>query len=540
MSNRKSLASANRLHPRISASCALQKSILERLESRQLLSVAAPLADTFAMATAPLTGAYTPAQLRTAYGVSALGITNQGQGITIGIVDELDDPDITGDANAFSSYYNLPKLDGVGGDPLLTVYKDTTLGSVGSGAGTGVGGETSLDVEWAHSMAPMANIILVEVPATGNVASEFNELLQGVQVAAQMGAESISLSYGTSESSVGASSVVSQNNTYLASGAAASVAVSVATGDASSPSYPATSPNVTAVGGSSLYFASVRGTYSFETAWGGLAAAGAGGGGTSTNFATPAFQSTNGVNFADRATPDVSLVADPVTSVSLYDSLDGGSSPWTSTGGTSVGTPMFAGIIALAQQDRSLAGLAPLSSVQVDQEMYSLYNSPSYSTDFHDITQGSNKNVTSSGRTTVTGYSATTGYDLATGLGSPIANMLVPALSSFGVSPTLTSGSHLRSVTIGGAFAGTVTLTSVTLLSGSAGSTTIELSDVIAGSSIPSPADFNNNVIVSMAGATTLQSSFAMSGSKPASGGSWLNEISSPLADAFDLLVPTL
>jgi hypothetical protein len=381
--------------------------------------------------TVPVPGAYTPVQLRNAYGVNALGTANQGQGMTIGIVDEFNDTDITSDANAFSAEYNLPKLDGLGGDPTMTVRLDTALASVGTAAGTGVGVETSLDVEWAHAMAPRANILLVEVPASGTVANEFAELLHGVQLAAQLGADVVSLSYGYAEASIGGSNVISQNNTYLASGAASNIAVTVSTGDNSTPLFPATSPNVIGVGGSSLYLASIKGSYSFETAWGGLAGAGAGGGGLSSNFAAPTFQSKNGVNFSNRSIPDVSMDADPVTGVSVYDSLDATSDGgvWTSVGGTSLASPLFAGIIALAQQNRVSAGKALLTSLQINNEIYSVYNSPSYSTYFHDITEGSDKNVNSSGGTLTTGHGASVGYDQATGVGSPIASTFVPLLS---------------------------------------------------------------------------------------------------------------
>ncbi len=405
-------------------------SMIESLESRQLLSGVA-------LINTPITGAYTPGQIRNAYGVSALGVANEGQGVTIGIVDEFDDANITADTNAFSAYYGLPVFN-TAGNPMFSVVKDTALGTVATAAGTGVGGETSLDVEWAHAMAPMANIILVEVPGSGSTYTAlFNQLLHGVQYAAQLGADSISLSYGATEASIGASNVSSLATTYLSTGAAANVSVSVSTGDGSTPLFPATSPYVTAVGGTSLYLNSVKGSYGFETAWGGLANAGAGGGGLSTNFATPSFQSNNGVNLGKRAIPDVSLDADPVTAVSIYDSLDSSTAPWTSTGGTSVASPLFAGVVALVQQNRLAANLAPLTSVQLDTKLYSLYNSSSYSTDFHDVTEGSNKNQSSS-KTVTAGFTATTGYDEATGIGSPIASAMVPTLSVFTPSAVLT------------------------------------------------------------------------------------------------------
>lgn len=383
----------------------------------------------------PVLGAYTPAQIRTAYGVGTLGLANQGQGVTIAIVDELDDPNITNDANAFSAQYKLPQFDGVNGDPTLTVYKDQALDPVASAVNTGIAAETSLDVEWAHAMAPKANILLVEVPATRFLAYSFAELLHGIQYAAgQPGVVAASLSYGAGESVIGAGNVQILNNSYLATpGAASKIAVTVSSGDYSSPLFPATSPNVIAVGGTSLYLASVRGQYSFETAWGGLGGDSAGGGGLSSNFGAPSYQTINGPGYGRRATPDVSLIADPVTAVSYYDSFDATATnpdPWSAAGGTSLAAPIFAGEIALAQQNRIAAGLPILNSTQINNVIYSTYNSPSYSTYFHDIILGNNANVTGDPTTAVAGYSASKGYDLATGVGSPIGGTFVPLLSS--------------------------------------------------------------------------------------------------------------
>ena len=88
---------------------------------------------------------------------------------------------------------------------------------------------------------------------------------------------------------------MSLNSTYLAAAPVTNTVVTVSTGDGSSPGFPATSPNVVAVGGSSLYLGSVKGKYAYETAWGGLNQAGAGGGGQSATFAAPTFQSNNKV-----------------------------------------------------------------------------------------------------------------------------------------------------------------------------------------------------------------------------------------------------
>jgi subtilase family serine protease len=399
----------------------------------------------------PVPGALTPIQLETAYTTSALSVINQGQGMTIGIVDQYNDPNIIPDANVFSAKYNLPIFNSAGG-PTLTVYKDTALVSTvtNSPSNADTSGETSLDVEWAHAMAPKANILLVEVPASTSDTeyAAFNKLLHGVQYAASHGAAAVSLSYGNPETNtygetVGYPSSLYYfdlpglsilNSTYLSTGAALNTVVTVSSGDSSYPGYPATSPNVIAVGGTALHLTS-SGQYSYETAWGGTATNGAGGGGYSAFFSSPTAQSNNGVNVGTfRSTPDVALDADPYTGVSVYDSYGpNASAPWQQIGGTSLASPLFAGIITLAQQDRIAANKPLLTTTQLDSTIYALYNSPAYSTYFHDITLGNN-NYYYFGSLSYKGVNATTGYDRATGLGSPIAKTLVPYLASLSFS----------------------------------------------------------------------------------------------------------
>ena len=390
--------------------------------------------------TGPPAGTLTPLQVETAYTVTSLGANNQGQGQTIAIVDEGDDSKINVDANAFSSQFNLPQFNVTGG-PTLTVAKDTTLGAVPSAAGTGVAVETSLDVEWAHVMAPKANILLVEVPFGNSQFSAFAALLHGIQFAASspLKVSVVSLSYGTTEilnppqdgrgQGLDLPALFPLNTTYLSTTPVTNVAVTVSTGDSSLPSYPATSPNVIGVGGTALHL-TASGQYSYETAWGGSTTNGAGGGGPSAFFSTPTFQSGNGVNIGGkRSLPDVSMLADPATGVALYDSFDAasnGGNPWFAEGGTSLASPLFAGTIALAQQDRATAGKAYLTSAQINAADYALYNSSSYSTYFHDVTLGQNT-YTAFG---IPGYATKTGYDQATGIGSAIGGKLVPYLAS--------------------------------------------------------------------------------------------------------------
>ncbi len=374
----------------------------------------------------PIPGAYSPAQLRTAYGVNLLGLANQGQGVTVAIVDQDVDPTMIPDANVYSTTYGLPQFNTAGG-PSLTVVTDSTFGAVPNSSQsptTGDGdtsGETSLDVDMVHAMAPQANIVMVFYPSSTSNANYTRNLLHAMQLGAQQtGVVAVSASYGITEgtaTSTTGKAEIGYNTTYLATGAAANIAVTVSSGDSGvPPGFPATSPNVIAVGGTALYTASARGGYSFESAWGGLSQDGAAGGGVSKLYST-------------RNVPDISMEADPATGVSVYDSWDQAyyGSPWNEYGGTSVAAPLFAGVVSLAQQDRLNAGLGLLNSSQIDAAMFAgeASTAPAY---FHDVTIGNNSNITTRG--TTAGYAAAAGYDLATGIGSPIANKLVPYLAA--------------------------------------------------------------------------------------------------------------
>lgn len=197
-----------------------------------------------------------------------------------------------------------------------------------------------------------------------------------------------------------------------------------------SPEYPATSPNVVAVGGTHLTLSGNQ--YGSESGWGhgtqsGYSTlpsgdpGGGSGGGISGAETQPAWQKGRVTQTGSaRAYPDISMDADPATGVAVYDSWDFSSStPWDAVGGTSLASPMWAGLIAIADQGRALAGLKSLDGAsQTLPKLYSLSSS-----DFHDITSGNN------------GYAAGPGYDLVTGLGTPIANKLVPDLAGLPQQP---------------------------------------------------------------------------------------------------------
>jgi len=406
---------------------------LERLEERQLLS-AVPIATSSALpamqtdigvlsavSSAP-PAFYTPSQVRTAYGVpNLINGTLPGQGMTVAIVDAYSQPNIQSDVNLFSSFFSLPKMDGVGSDPTLSVLVPTGQSTPGlPPSGTNWGIEISLDVEWVHSIAPYANIDLVTCQDSSGD-SLYGAEADGLSYASGVGyAKSlpgvvvVSNSYGGPEFS-GETAYDSQFTT-----SSNNVAFVFSTGDSGAPAeYPAYSPNVVAVGGTSLYTKSIKGQYGSEIGWSGS------GGGVSLYEPTPSYQSSNGVNYGMRSVPDVSWLADPNTGVYIVDTLDIGGSGLGVEGGTSLAAPMWAGLIALGDQARGIGN--SLSSTGVLDSLYGAYNSPSYSTDFHDITSGYN------------GHSAGTGYDLVTGIGTPKAQAIFNLLGA--VTPAVTTGS---------------------------------------------------------------------------------------------------
>jgi hypothetical protein len=170
-------------------------------------------------------------------------------------------------------------------------------------------------------------------------------------------------------------------------------------------SYPAVSPNVLAIGGTSLTLGPGN-NYGSEKAWSGS------GGGVSLYESKPSFQMTLAGSM--RSTPDVALNGDPNTGYYIYDTVTyAGITGWFQYGGTSAGAPQWAALIALADQGRALLGRGSLGNAQAF-----IYRLPA--SDFHDITKGSN------------GYIAGLGYDLVTGRGSPNAKLVVQHLVGMG------------------------------------------------------------------------------------------------------------
>ncbi len=409
-----------------------RRAAVESLEARQLLSTTAVAATATA---APVMRArpahegttaspafaagsngpigYSPDQVRSAYGindVSFAGTAGDGTGQTIAIVVAYDDPDFvsTGAAGfATSDLHEFDQQFGIADPPSFT--KVDQNGSATSLPGTDPTGgwedETALDVEWAHATAPAASIVLVECYSDG-----LSDLIQGgVQYARnRAGVSVVSMSFAAPE----AASETTYDPYLTTPAGHQGVTFLAAAGDDGAPAeYPAASPNVVGVGGTTV---AIYGTsYSGETGLGN------GGGGVSAYEPKPIYQFGLTQSATRRETPDVSFEADhDANGNDVYDSYNGGAAdPWYSVGGTSFAVPVWAGLIAQADQGRARLGYGTMDgSAQTLPRLY--YLNP---TDFHDVTTGNNGNA------------AGTGYDLVTGRGTPVANKLVPDLAGGGV-----------------------------------------------------------------------------------------------------------
>jgi hypothetical protein len=463
--------------------------LFEPLEPKALLS-ASPIDLTSTRYGSATPQGLTPNQIRGAYGlgsytsgvlsggVSFAGIQGDGRGQTIAVVDAYDYPTALADLNAFSAYYGLPQFNG-SGEPTFEKLNQTGGTSLPGTDPSGPSdddweGEEALDIEWAHAIAPMANIILFEAT---NDNGNGSDLFTAAQTAADTpGVVVVSMSWTFDESSFTSSQVANYDSTVFTTpaghvggsatlggtGIAGGVTFLSAAGDNGpyegdgttliSPQYPATSPNVVAVGGTTLTVdgTSPNYTYGGETAWGEgerTARESGGGGGISALESQPSYQNgvVNAFSTTKRTYPDVSADANPSTGVAIYDTYDDGTeTPWDNdNGGTSLSTPIWGGIIAIADEGRAIAGQGSLNSRT--QTLPLLYSLPS--ADFHDITTGS----TGASPT----YDAGPGYDLATGIGSPVANLLIPGLVDYQptvtvVSPATGSAAGGTSVTITG------------------------------------------------------------------------------------------
>jgi len=380
------------------------------------------------------TPCYSPQQIRMAYGMTPIlnaGYTGVGQ--TIIIIDSFGSPTIAQDLKAFDAGYGLPD------PPSFTVL--APLGTVPfnpkNGDQVGWAAETTLDVEWAHVMAPGANIVLLTSPVDETEGVHgMPEFLALEQFALDQNlGKIISQSWGATENTLftpAGQKVIADFEDFYQGAAQQNVTVLASSGDSGSSNvetngttyypfptvgFPASSPFVTAVGGTSL-FANESGNYQFEITWIGS------GGGVSQQFSEPEYQyslsaSVQQILANHRGIPDIAYNADPNTPILIYLSFLGASSAGFYTiGGTSEGSPQWAGIIADANQ---LAG-QPLGFL--NPKLYSL--GANAGQPLHDITFGSNAY---NGFNGIPGYGATVGWDFTTGWGTPNVGKLVWALA---------------------------------------------------------------------------------------------------------------
>ncbi len=389
--------------------------LLHQLENRCLLSGY----------TQPQSAGYTPAQITRAYGLNAITFTSttgstikgDGAGQTIALIEEYHDPYIESDLRTFDSKYNLPRAS-------LTV-----LNQAGNQTNNSWALEESMDVEYAHAIAPGARILVVEAAPASSQKQEWQNQLVAVNVARNTpGVVAVSMSWGYNETANEAS-----YDKYLTTPRGhAGITFIASSGDLGLAEYPAASPNVLSVGGTSLSLTS-SGNYKSETAWF------YSGGSYSPYEPEPNYQRSVQTT-GQRATPDVAFDADMSTGVEVYEtSTRSGKGSWQVCGGTSLGAPAWAGIIAIVDQGRALAGKGSLDGPT--QTLPSLYALPS--SDFHSVSPYSSWGGLSSWLWDLLGSgSAGATANVATGLGSPNGPSLIPDLVASTTSLLKTSGSE--------------------------------------------------------------------------------------------------
>jgi subtilase family serine protease len=324
---------------------------------------------------------YGPTDLRGAYGLTSAAASN-GAGRTIAIVDAYDDPNAASDLASYRSYYGLPACTVANGcfKKVSQTGSTTALPSADSGWAE----EESLDVDMASAICPKCSIILVEAKS-----SSMANLGKGVNEAVTLGAKFVSNSYGGAESSAD----TGYDTSYFKH---PGVAITVSAGDEGyGAEYPAASKYVTAIGGTALSRSSNSRGWT-ESVWSTSSTEGTGSG-CSAYDTKQSWQTDTGCS--RRTIADVSAVADPATGVAVYDSY-GVTAGWYTFGGTSVSSPLMAGVYALA-------GTPSAAS-------YPTSFPYAHTTSLNDVTTGSNGSCSGSYLCT-----AKSGYDGPTGLGTP-------------------------------------------------------------------------------------------------------------------------
>jgi kumamolisin len=345
----------------------------------------------------------TPASIACIYGLqppvagcnpNVTTLNPKGGKKAIAIVDAYDQPNAFGDLQHFSTQFGLTPITPATFQVVFAPHSGATPGTCAgpatrppSGVPTGWTLEESLDIEWAHAMAPAATLYLVEAQSNSLLDLFCAVAVAGSLVNAAGGGE-ISMSWGSGEFAAEVTLdhiFTAPNVVYLAS-----------SGDRAGAFYPTSSPNVVSVGGTTLSTNATTGQFENENVWQST------GGGPSRYEARPSYQNAiAGIVGARRGTPDISSDANPITGVWVYDSVTVGFPAWFVVGGTSVSSPTWAGIL-------NAQGVIYASSQAALTHLYGNAGS------FHDITKGNCGPYIS--------QNAQEGWDFCTGLGSPGRN----------------------------------------------------------------------------------------------------------------------
>ena len=405
---------------------------------------------------------YDPYQMRHAYGIDSL-IANgyDGTGKTIVIVDAFQNPALVTQLNTYDTFYGLPQMNAGPGSPTFTqIAPDGLTPYVPSDANMrGWAEEISLDVEWAHAIAPGANIVL-ELGKDNNDQSlidAFNDAVNNNR------GDVISMSFGEADQCVG-SDLTNEWHQAFVNATKKGITLFASSGDqgASQPSCdgnswikssssPASDPLVTGVGGTELHAADfcltqlgcdptanpAPGTYLGEIGWNegppfgdfqtSFGATEASGGGFSTVWKEPAYQQGTLNGGKQRAVPDVAYNGAILHGVLTRLDIPGLAPGMYRFGGTSCGAPQWAALTAIADQ------AAGHDYGFINSALYKIGQGGKYGTAFNDITTGNNSAEefdNSNNAVIVNGFNAGTGWDAVTGLGSPKASGLLGGLAS--------------------------------------------------------------------------------------------------------------
>lgn len=401
---------------------------------------------------------YDPYQMRKAYGVDTL-IANgyDGRGKTIVIIDAFQHPNIESQLAYFNAFYGLPPVNAGTGTPTFTQVAPDGLGPLNVGWAE----EISLDVLWAHAIAPGANIVL-ELGKDNydtSLISAFNDAVDNNR------GQIISMSFGEADICLGPELTAAWHNAFVKA-TKKGITIFASSGDQGaaqpscdgnswvlSASSPASDPLVTGVGGTELRAADycltslgcdptthpAPGTYLSEIAWNegypygdyqaSFDSTEASGGGFSAVWDAQAYQQGTLHGKKTRGVPDVGYNAAILHGVLTYLDIPGVPVGFYRFGGTSAGAPQWAALTAIANQ------YAGHDYGFINAGLYKIgQNGLDYANSFHDVTSGNNNSLeydVNNVAVTINGYNAGTGWDAVTGLGSPKAGGLMNELAMF-------------------------------------------------------------------------------------------------------------